>query len=114
MDQFLSKRAYTAGVEAMAMKNTLIRIAMWASAGFVVSLGWGFYFASTNKGVPIEPAVYALARLTQPIAALVLYLNPSYPLGVTWAEVANAATYALVGLIVETIGQGHRALHISN
>ena len=97
----------------MTMRNVLIRIAAWASAGFLVSVGWGFYFASANKSVPVEPAVYALAEFTQPIAAVLLYLNPTSPLGLTRVVVWNAATYALVGLIVETIRR-HRRLHVSH
>ena len=77
------------------------RIARWASAGFLVAAGWGLYFASADKANPIEPIVYILARLTQPVVAVtVSYFN--FPLGLRWALVANAATYALVGLIVET------------
>jgi hypothetical protein len=96
------------------MKSALIRIATWTSAGFLVSFGWGFYFATTNKGIPIGPIVYALARLTQPTAAMVLYLNPASPLGLTWVAVTNAATYALLGLMVETVRRYHRSLHLSN
>ena len=79
------------------------RIVIWASAGFLVSVGWGFYFASANKAVPIESIVYTLAWLTQPTAAVASYLNSISPLGLTWVVVANAATYALVGLIVEMV-----------
>jgi hypothetical protein len=88
------------------------RIVMWASAGFLVSAGWGFYFAAINKDIPIDihvaPAraeliVDALARLTQPAAAVVVYFNPHYLLGLRAVEIANAVTYAFVGLIVEMI-----------
>ena len=96
------------------MRNVVIRIAMWASVGFFVSVGWGFYFAKANKSIPIEPAVYTFAMLTQPAAALRLYLNPTSPFGLTWVVVANAATYALLGLIATTIRKHRLALHISN
>ena len=96
------------------MRTLLIRIAMWASAGFLVSAGWGFYFASTNKGIPIESAIYILARFTQPTAAAFLYLNPNSPHGVNWVVLANAATYTLLGLMVETVRQYYRSLHTSN
>jgi hypothetical protein len=76
---------------------------MWASAGFLVSAGWGFYFATTNKAIPSRLIVDALARLTQPAAAVVLYFNPHYLLGLRAVAIANAVTYAFVGLIVETI-----------
>jgi hypothetical protein len=53
------------------MRNGMIfRIALWACTGFVVSAGWGLYFASANKANPIEPFVYAFFRLTQPVAAI--------------------------------------------
>jgi hypothetical protein len=96
------------------MRTLLIRIAMWASAGFLVSAGWGFYFANTNKGIPIESAIYILARFTQPTAAVFLYLNPNFPIGVRWVVVANAAAYALLGVMVETVRQYYRSLHTSN
>src|SRR5438045_3734279 len=54
----------------IAMRNVLIRIAVWASAGFLISLGWGFYFANTNKDIPIEPNVHTLAGLMQPIVVV--------------------------------------------
>jgi hypothetical protein len=79
------------------------RIVMWASAGFLVSVCWGFYFAAANKSVPIEPIVYALAYLTQPFAGVVLYLDPHYALGLRAVVVANAATYALIGIVKERI-----------
>jgi hypothetical protein len=97
------------------MRKLMIpRIAMWASAGFLVSFGWGLYFASTNKALPIEPIPYILASLTQPAAAVALYFRPALQLGLTWVVVVNAATYALLGLVVETIRRHYRSLHISN
>lgn len=96
------------------MKSTLIRIAVWTSAGFLVSLGWGFYFATANKGLPIGPAANALARLTQPITAVALYLNPTSPLSLTWVAVTNAAMYALLGLMVETVRRELRPPQLSN
>jgi hypothetical protein len=75
------------------------RIVMWASAGFLISAGWGFYFAVADKSVPIGPIVYALTRLTVPAAAVLIH----YPLGLRAVEIMNAATYALLGLIMETI-----------
>ena len=95
-------------------KMMISRIAMWASAGLLVSVGWGLYFASTNKALPIEPIVYILASLTQPTAAVALYLKLVHQLGLTWVVVVNAATYALLGLAVETIRRHYRSLHISN
>jgi hypothetical protein len=55
------------------------RVAMWASAGFLVAVCWGLYFASANKDNPIEPIVYTLARLTLPVVAVVTYFIHVYP-----------------------------------
>ena len=77
------------------------RIAMWASAGFLVAGCWAFYFAMRSKDNPIEPMVYTLGFLTQPFVLVSFYFH--FPLSVYWVLVANAATYALVGLGVETL-----------
>lgn len=80
------------------------RIAMWAGAGLLVAGCWAFYFAMANKDNPIEPIVYTLVRLTCPVAIAGSY----FPLSIYWVLVANAATYALAGVIVETL---RRQLH---
>ena len=83
------------------MKN---RIAMWASAGFLVAGGWAIYaFARTTPVTSAEPLVYALARFTQPIVLASLYFH----LGMRfyWVLLANAATYGLIGVIVEALRQ---------
>jgi hypothetical protein len=78
------------------------RIAVWGCAGFLAAGFWGPYFANADKSKPIGSLVMTLARLTQPIAAVVVsYLNS--PIGLHWFLWMNAATYALVGLIVETL-----------
>lgn len=83
---------------------------MWTIAGFLISAGWGLYFATANKANPIEPAVYTLARLTQPVVAVTLsYFD--FPHGLSWTVAANAASYALAGLIVEGI---RKRLHHAN
>jgi hypothetical protein len=95
------------------MRNGL-RIVLWATTGFLVSAGWGFYFAATNKSMLIAPIVYALAGLTEPAAAVVLYFNPDYILGLRAVATANAITYAFVGLIVETARRHSHIFHISH
>jgi hypothetical protein len=75
------------------------RIAMWASAGLIVAGGWGLYFAAANKDHPIEPIVSALVHLTCPVAIAGRY----FPISLYSSLVANAATFALVGLIVEIL-----------
>jgi hypothetical protein len=75
------------------------RIAMWATAGLLVAGCWGLYFAAASKDVPITPIVYVLARLTCPVAIA----GSHFPLSLYLVLIANAATYALVGLIVEML-----------
>ena len=77
------------------------RVAGWAVLGFLVAAGWGVYFGMRNKEIAIDPIVSFLARLTCPIAIL----GSHFPLSLHWVLVANAATYALVGLIVEAVRQ---------
>ncbi len=83
------------------------RIATWAAAGFLVAIGWALYYSVRNKDLPIEPMVSTLVRLTCPIAIV----GAHYPVSIYSALVANVATYALVGLVVETL---RRQLNHSN
>ncbi len=77
------------------------RIAGWASAGVLIAAFWAIYFAGASKNSPIEPIVYTLAGLTQPIVLVIRHFRvPFY-----WVLLANTVTYTLVGLIVETLRQ---------
>ena len=75
------------------------RIAIWAAVGFLVASGWAIYFLVVSKSHPIEPTVSTLVRLTCPIAIV----GSHYPVSLYSALFANIATYALVGLVVETL-----------
>jgi hypothetical protein len=75
------------------------RIALWAAAGFLIASGWAVYFFFANKDVAIEPVVSTLIRLSCPIAIVGWH----YPVSIYSAVAANVATYALVGLVVETL-----------
>jgi len=75
------------------------RIAIWAAAGFLGASGWAVYYLVRNKDLPIEPMVSTLVRLTCPIAIV----GAHYPVSLYSALAANVATYALVGLVVETL-----------
>ena len=91
------------------IKASMSRVALWAATGLLVSLGWALYFANADKGQPIDPFAYALAMFTQPAAALALSLKLIYRASLTWVAVGNAATYSLLGLVVETIRSQYRA-----
>ena len=75
------------------------RVAIWAAAGFLIASGWAVYFFLRNKDLPIEPVVSTLVRLTCPIAIV----GAHHPVSIYSALAANVATYALVGLVVETL-----------
>jgi hypothetical protein len=75
------------------------RIAIWASAGFLVAGSWALFafatFPSTNERMR---DVWTLVCLTCPVAIV-----RHYPISLYEVLAANAVTYALIGLIVETL-----------
>ena len=75
------------------------RIALWATAGFLVASGWAAYFSLASKDRPMDSVVFTFVRLTCPIAIL----GSHYPVSLYSSLVANAATYALIGLGVDTL-----------
>jgi hypothetical protein len=81
------------------MKRT---IGMWAIAGFLVAGFWAVY-ALASRPLTFTDPVMVLVQLTCPIAFL-----RSYPLHLSWVLLANSATYALAGVIVESL---RRRLH---
>jgi hypothetical protein len=79
------------------------RIFMWASGGFLVAGFWALYFFPTAPAPASADMIWTLARLTCPIAFVSSYFH--LPVGIYEVFVANAVTYALVGLAVETLRQ---------
>jgi hypothetical protein len=75
------------------------RVAMWTVAGFLVAGGWAVYFLVASKNFRISPMVSSLVRVTCPIAII----GAHHPVSVYAALAANVATYALVGLVVESL-----------
>jgi hypothetical protein len=73
------------------------RIAMWAAAGSLVAGGWALYYLEPGKDHPVEPIISTLTRLTCPVAIT------HYPVSVHSSFHANALTYAMAGLFVETL-----------
>lgn len=82
------------------------RIAMWAGAGFIVAAFWILYAFATRPDT--MQGLWLLAGITCPIT-----LAGHHPIGLFWVLIANAATYALVGLIVETLRK-HRTHRRTN
>jgi hypothetical protein len=56
-----------------------------------------------SKDNPIEPIVYILGSLTQPVVLIGSYFH--FGMSFYLVIFANAATYAVIGLIVETLRQ---------
>ena len=76
------------------------RIGLWASAGFLVASSWALFafatFPSTNERMR---DVWTLVSLTCPVAIA----GRHYPISLYEALVANSITYALAGLVVESV-----------
>ena len=76
------------------------RIALWGSAGFLVAGFWALFalatFPATNERLR---DLWVLVSLTCPVAIA----GRHYPISLYEALAANAVTFALVGLIVETL-----------
>ena len=76
------------------------RIALWASVGFLVAGGWALYaFATMPFTNERMREAWTLLSVTCPIAVA----GARYPISLYTTLVANAATYALIGLIVEAL-----------
>lgn len=89
------------------------RIAVWASVGFLVAVGWALYaFASAPPALTSGDPILSLVELTCPVVFASIHFH--FPLGLYWSLVANAATYGLIGLMVETVRQHlHHELKVS-
>ena len=78
------------------------RIAIWSGVGFLVAGLWALYaLAATPPALGSGDPLLPLVRLTCPIAIL----GSSHAISLPRALLANAATYALAGLIVEKLRQ---------
>jgi hypothetical protein len=82
------------------------RIAIWTLSGVLVAGLWTVYFFLAAHFFPaatvfLQPIVLILVRLTCPIAFVSSYFH--LPIGIYWALLANAITYALVGLFMERL-----------
>ncbi len=83
------------------------RIAMWAGVGFLVASWWALYFLATQpQPVGSSGPIMTLVDITCPIALL-----RSYPISLYLVLLANTATYALIGLMVESLWHRVRPAH---
>ena len=80
------------------------RIAAWASAGFLVAACWALYaFATTPPPITSADPIMTLVEFTCPVVLAGTYFH--FGVSLYWSLIANAATYALLGLIAETLRQ---------
>jgi hypothetical protein len=70
-----------------------LRIAIWAMAGALAVATWSLYFTFFKSDIP-----WALVDFTIPIA-----LVRHYAMSVYFVLLVNALTYAVAGLLVETL-----------
>jgi hypothetical protein len=83
------------------MKRTIV---IWAIAGFLVAGLWAVYAAATFPNpLRAQPVVWLLINLTCPITFASFHFH--FGLKLYWVLLVNAATYALVGLAVESLRQ---------
>ena len=80
------------------------RIGIWAIAGFLVAGLWAVYAAATFPNpLTTKPVVWPLINLTCPIAFASMHFH--FGVKLYWVLLANAATYVIVGLAVESLRQ---------
>lgn len=76
------------------------RIAIWTLAGIIIAAGWGLY-AFAVHGAPLGE--WLIVQITMPVA-----LFRRLPMTVYQVVAINAATYALLGLLLEPIWRARR------
>jgi hypothetical protein len=78
------------------------RIAMWASAGFIIASCWALYaFATTPPAMTSADPMLTLVQLTCPVVFASIHFH--FALGMYWSLLANAVTYGVIGLIAESL-----------
>ncbi len=80
-----------------------IRVAIWASVGLIVAACWAIYAFVASPDFFLtslrEPLVKAVLYLSCPVS----YAGRYYPIQLGRVLLINAATYALVGFIIEAV-----------
>jgi hypothetical protein len=86
------------------------RIVLWSGLGALVVVAWRVFISATlSNPLGTDGVGRALVYLTCPIA-----IASRHPQGFYFVLVVNAATYALVGVVVEAIRAHHQTYLISN
>jgi hypothetical protein len=78
------------------------RLGIWAGGGFLVAVCWALYaFATQPPAMTSADPLWTLVQISCPIAFASIHFH--FGVSLYWSLVANAATYALIGLAVETV-----------
>ncbi len=77
-----------------------VRIALWTFAGLLVAGGWWLYAIATAP-TPMDPILWTLARYSCPVVLAGFYFH--FGVSIYWVLITNAASYGLLGLIVEIL-----------
>ena len=85
-------------------------VSIWAALGFLVAAGWAVLPLLMGPAT-FDPsgALWTVARVTCPVAYASTLLH--VPVRFYWAMLANAATYALIGLMIEVLRSQFRHAH---
>jgi hypothetical protein len=87
-----------------------LRIAIWSGLGALVVVVWRVYISATlSNPLGAGGVGRALVYLTCPIA-----IASEHPQGFYFVLVVNAATYALAGVVVETMRRHYKPRLLSN
>ena len=90
------------------------RIALWATAGFLVAALWAVVAAVTSP-TPLnltQPILWTFIEVTCPIVFASMHFH--FGVHLFWVLVANTATYAVVGLVFEAFREQLRHAHGSH
>lgn len=75
------------------------RIALWAAMGLAVAFSWAVFARATFSATYGQTqGLWTFISLTCPIATL----GARYPISAYESLLANAFTYAILGLVIET------------
>ncbi len=87
------------------------RIGAWASVGFLVAAFWAIYlFPTAPIQMSLTEPILTLARFTCPVVFVGSYFH--FGLRFYWILLANAATYAAIGLMVEMLRLPKPSTHL--
>ena len=79
------------------------KIVIWAIAGFLVASLWALYAGATFPSplISAQPIVWTLVYITCPVAFASFHFH--FGIKLSWVLLANAATYGLFGLAMESL-----------